>query len=425
MADSRPSSQKTLTSPRLDQLRSDLRAGSVEAALDTFWHEVGRHGTPLIEEIDGDQDHRLVTFLWRDTETNTENVVVVGGPAHWWDLRANTLENLPNTDLWHATFRARSDLRGRYVLCANDSLGDLPDEGTPEYETRWANFLPDPLNPNVFVWPKHPVDPNSSEEVESILELPDAPKQPWLERRHGVARGNVEEHTFRSTVLKNERSVWVYQPADHVAVSGHLPLLVLFDGFDWMHIEPTIVPTLDNLIAEGVIPPMVVVLPDALDFKTRSRELPCHELLLPFLQEELLPWARQRWNVTSNPAHSIVSGRSYGGLAAAFVGLRIPKVFGNVLSQSGSFWWKAHTEYDLEAEILTRRFAQEPRVPVRFWLEVGLQEGSYMLPTNRHLRDVLDAKGYDVSYREYNGGHDQLCWRGSLADGLRSLTAAW
>jgi enterochelin esterase family protein len=114
-----------------------------------------------------------------------------------------------------------------------------------------------------------------------------------------------------------------------------------------------------------------------------------------------------------------------GGLTAAYAALRHPEVFGNVLSQSGSFWWPRGTPYDVGAEQLTREYARTPRRPVRFYLEVGLHEGDFMLSSNRHLRDVLVALAYDVEHVELNGGHSWLTWRGSLADGLVSLTRRW
>ena len=67
-----------------------------------------------------------------------------------------------------------------------------------------------------------------------------------------------------------------------------------------------------------------------------------------------------------------------------------------------------------------------PKLPLRFYLEAGLMEdkprdGVSLLTANRHLRTVLRARGNSVEYREFNGGHSILNWRGSFADGVLAL----
>ncbi len=66
---------------------------------------------------------------------------------------------------------------------------------------------------------------------------------------------------------------------------------------------------------------------------------------------------------------------------------------------------------------------------IKLYLAAGLLEtivnshnfGHYMLATNRHMRDVLTARGYAFRYREFNGVHHELNWQLELAEGLRYL----
>jgi enterochelin esterase family protein len=203
-------------------------------------------------------------------------------------------------------------------------------------------------------------------------------------------------------------------------------LALFFDG--QAALELLEVPTVfDNLIATGLISPMVVVMLDSPDAQTRNRELPCYPPLAAFLDQELLPWLRSHYgNLTQDPARNLVSGASYGGLAAVYAGLTQSEIFGKVLAQSGSFWWRPD---DIsEPAWLTRQFVQTPLLPVEFYLEVGLFEctttpgdGPTQLQANRHLRDVLQAKGYKVHYSEYWGGHEYLNWSYSRAKALSIL----
>ena len=409
--------EKLLISPRISALEQVL-ASSNRDALETFWQEITEQGTPLIESIEGDNEHNLVTFLWRD-KGDTRNVVVFAGPAGWDQPSDNQMTHVLNTDIWHRTYRVRSDLRTIYLLSPNDPLTEL--NSSDAYGTR---AVPDPLNPRQFVYPKDEEDPNDRDIVVSVIELPNAPSQPWITPRADVAKGKVEMHRLRSAILDNERRVWVYTPPNYTTNGESYGLLLVFDGVAYIDLVPT--PTiLDNLLSEGKLPPLVAVIPDSLNQETRSRELPCYQPFVDFLTQELMLWVHRQYHVTYDPAQTVVAGSSYGGLASAFVGLRASEVFGNVLSQSGSFWWNWDAENEhIPQEWLTQQFIAGPRLPVRFYMDVGLQEkgkATEMVPSNRHLRDVLALKGYEVHYAEFNGGHDYICWRGSLADGLLAL----
>src|SRR5579862_4498546 len=407
-----------LVSSRIAALERSLAHGD-SAALPAFWQEISEHGAPLMETVEGDNEHYLVTFLWRGGD-DTENVVVFGGPAGWDRPKDNQMTRLLGTDLWHKTYRVRSDLRITYLLSANDPLTDVSNLAA-DYGTR---LVADPLNPRQFVYTKDDEIPDDKEATVSVLELPAAPAQPWIVPRPGVAKGRVEMYRLRSEILKNERRVWVYTPPGYTTDGEPYGLLLLFDGLAYIDFVPT--PTiLDNLLSEGKIPPLVAVIPDSLDQETRNRELGCHQPFVELLTRELMPWVHQHYHVSYDPKQAIVAGSSRGGLAAAFVGLRASEHFGNVLSQSGSFWWDKDPEDGMPQNWLIQQFVASPRLPLRFYCEVGLRERSFegidMVACNWHMRDVLLLKGYEAHYAEFSGGHEYICWRGSLADGLLKL----
>lgn len=259
----------------------------------------------------------------------------------------------------------------------------------------------------------------------SVLEPPEAPSRSYDERRPGVPMGQIEMFHLRSTILDNERRVWVYTPPGYTREGEAYGLLVLFDGLAYIDMIPTPV-ILENLLAEAKIPPLVCVLIDSLASEVRNRELPCYQPFVDYLAEELLPWVRYSYHATSNPARTIVGGSSYGGLAASYAALRAPETFGNVLSQSGSYWWKP--EGDTEHEWLAQQYVTSPRLPLRFYLDVGRREvyatpnhGPSQVEVNRHMRNVLQAKGYEVHYAEFPGGHDYTYWRRTIVDGLLRL----
>ncbi len=411
-----------LLSPRLVALRDRIKSGDREA-LDNFWKEISERGAPIIEAAKDSDGYVLVTILWRASE-ETRNVFVF----RLGDVN-KPMVRLLDTDLWHKTFQLQKAARFIYQLATN-----LPDPKEWRGITRFAGALRnDPLNPLQFAERSNEFNPYEVT-FASAVELPSAEPQSWSVVRPTVPTGRVQRDRFTSKVLGNERPIWIYTPHRYAADKKPYGLLVLTDGGLYVN-TGRVATTLDNLIAAGVIPPLVAVMVDNPD---RGRELSCSSAYADFLAQEIVPWARANYHATDRPEQTIIGGASSGGLQAAFVGLKHAEVFGNVLSQSGSFPWKPDGEK--EYEWLNRQFAASPRLPLRFSFEAGLLEGTWwwrslvpvspngppvidptLLAANRNLRDTLLSKGYSVHYTEFNGNHGFLNWRGTLASHLIAL----
>jgi enterochelin esterase family protein len=248
--------------------------------------------------------------------------------------------------------------------------------------------------------------------------------QPWIAAKPETPKGTIKELSIDSTHLKEKRRVGVYLPAGYDPKQRY-PLLVVFDGeaYGLAPVPQVSTPTiLDNMIAAKKIPPIVAAL--VANQGIRRRDLSYHEPFGNFIAKELVPKMRSEFHAGSKPDEVIVAGSSLGGLTSTFVAFRHPDVIGKVLSQSGAY--HIHPDRDknlaptVEGNQITREIAAAPRKPLTFYVETGLFEG-VLRDSNRHLRDVLVAKGYPTTYREFHGGHDYWVWRGTISDGLIAL----
>jgi enterochelin esterase family protein len=246
--------------------------------------------------------------------------------------------------------------------------------------------------------------------------------QAWDVPRSEVPKGTVTIASVEDTYAKRSRKVWVYTPASYdrsPAVTHHL--LVLFDGADYTADIPAST-ILDNLHAAAAIAPTVAVMIDNTD--GRIADLANHQAFADFVAKDLVKWAQAHYRIQPGPANTIAAGYSAGGLAAAYVAYRYPGIIGKVLAQSGAFW-RGNEGGASPAEWLTAQFAASPRLPLRFYIEVGADEtgttagGPVFIETNRRLRDTLQGKGYELRYVEVPGAvHNPAHWRTQLGPGL-------
>jgi len=406
--------------PMLDALRADPTRET------EFWNDVARTRAPLIDADPASSQHSLVTYVWK-LPPHARHVVVQPG---FGDTTSNVMEQIDGTRVCHASYRYRNDVRASYSFVPDMPLIAWATPSAKELAELQAFMLAnraqsDPHAREEFVSRAGAGEPDV---VTSVLALHDAIDDSAAHKRAHVARGAIDKHTFMSRLLGNERNVWVYTPPGYATSDRALPVLVIFDGGNALTQIP-VHRMLDNLLADGRIQPVVGVFIDNPTPTSRNDELPCNETFARFVEDEVLPWLRARYPVSHAREDHYVTGVSYGGLASMWMGYRLPHVFGNILSQAASLWWGPGYRIDVPRseggytpEWLIDRFAESARLPLRFWLEIGLLEHpSLMLEPNRRMKAVLEAKGYDVTYREFCGGHDSAMWRGSLIQALTTM----
>jgi enterochelin esterase-like enzyme len=258
---------------------------------------------------------------------------------------------------------------------------------------------------------------------------------PWITPHAGIPHGKVSETSIRDDIYKKTRRIWVYTPAGYDARAKPYPLLVVLDGADNISASTDIpLPVmLDNLIAAKKIPPMIAVMVDNYSGPERIADLGNRADFGHFMADELIPWARKQWNITTDPKRVITTGSSAGGLGAMNLAFFRPDLYGNVLSQSGAFWRGNEGSNDEPYEWLTSQVKAAPKKPINIYMEVGALEtrravgvGPVFIEAHRRLRDALLARGYVVEYKEIAGAqHEPNHWKNALPDGLIAITKSW
>jgi enterochelin esterase family protein len=317
------------------------------------------------------------------------------------------LERIEDTNIYFKSYKLLKGVRATYNFSKNNLLE--PKNPTENYFKYADSIIPDPLNSKKYLFKINGISFPINE-----FESPEAPPQPWYGKRANIDYGKVEEFTSYSEVLNNKRKILVYTPPNYS--KNHIPyhFLLSFDGI-WSEEIAKASSTLDNLIADDKIPPVVAIMVEnfgSTNGALRSSELSTNPKFLKYVIKELLPWGYENFNITTKPSQSVIAGGSDGGVASTFIAFNHPEIFGNVLSMSGAYW---------KVGWCTRQFGQSERLPLKFYLDVGVLEEaspSGIFKANRNFHKVLQEKGYPVHYTEFLGGHDLICFRGSIADGL-------
>lgn len=391
---------------RIEELEKELENKNNNVLIE-FWNNIKKSGTPLIEDIDGEEEYSLVTLIYREKK-ELENVVFIP-PVGMRKLENCKMDKIPNSDLWYIAYKVKKDIRFSYQFSPNDPLNN-------DWERRWKNVQDDEFNKNKLNFTGKVSD---KYRTVPFVVLEKAKEHIWVKEDLTSPKGKIEDLKLYSNTLKEERNISIYTPNGYSKNNEPYGVLLLNDGFEYINILSA-QNVLDNLIAKKEIPPIVTVFVHST--KDRTENLKCNDEFSKFLACEVMTYVEKEFNISNKSEDNIIGGYSLGGLAASYTALKYPDIFGNVLSQSGLYWYK-RDDYKSEDKLwIINEFASIERLPIKFYINVGdIEPKISMIDTNVQFSEALKKLGYKVKFETFGSGHDYLCWGETLADGLKYL----
>jgi enterochelin esterase family protein len=330
-------------------------------------------GNPVIE-------NETATFLWQGRSP----VLLVDDTHNWDESPRSMVRAAPG--LWLITLQLPPDAYLEYAFL---------DPATGER-------VADPLNPDK-VW-------NGIGAWNNYFYMPRGVPTELAVPVNAADRGTLTRHqvSTHGHAAGAKRTVHLYQPP----VSHPVPLLVVYDGSDYLK-RARLNVIVDNLVAMKRVRPFAMALVQN-GGAARTLEYSCADATLDFIFDQVIQLAQEHLTLIPPGGEPYgILGASLGGLMALYTGLRLPHIFGKVLSQSGAFFLP-----DLHSVIadLVRCL---PPPDIHVWMDVGILE--YLLEGNREMYALLKQYKVPLTYREFSGGHNYTSWRNDVWQGLEKL----
>ncbi len=234
-------------------------------------------------------------------------------------------------------------------------------------------------------------------------------------KREGIQHGMLELVEYESTTIGIKRKALVYTPPGY-SVEQKYPVLYLLHGIggdenEWARNgSPDVI--LDNLYADKLAVPMIVVLPNGRAAKdvTASDPIPKQSPAFAAFEQDLLadliPFIEQTYAVKSDRGSRALAGLSMGGGQALNFGLNNLDTFAWV----GGFSSAPNTRRPAE---LIKDSAEAIRKLRLLYITCGDKDGLFRISQGVH--SWLDEQKVPHIYRVIpGGGHDFKVWKSDL-----------
>lgn len=250
-----------------------------------------------------------------------------------------------------------------------------------------------------------------------------------------VAHGDLLTVTYHAKALGAERRMYVWTPPGYDGKGEPLPVLYFYHGFGDTGLsaidQGRLPQIMDNLLAEGKIKPMLVVVPDTETDITEAipENFPPKERRKEFyplnaqaadreLMQDIIPLIDSRFNVRKDADGRALAGLSQGGFQALYSGMHHLEHFGWLATFSGV------TTATVPDAGITRQLDNAQAVNKQlhnFTVVVG-EKDSVTGKDIAGLKKELESKGVHFDYKMYPGlNHEMDVWRPAYAEFVQKV----
>src|SRR4051794_21581956 len=140
----------------------------------------------------------------------------------------------------------------------------------------------------------------------------------------------IEEQIIKSSILGRDVKYTIYLPADYTSSERTYPVVYLLHGYTddntgWLQFGE-INRYADKAIAEGIIPPMIIVMPNG-DSSFYINSYDGKEKYEDFFIKEFMPSIEKTYRIKAEKKYRGVAGLSMGGYGSLIYALKYPELF--------------------------------------------------------------------------------------------------
>jgi len=261
----------------------------------------------------------------------------------------------------------------------------------------------------------------------------------------------IEERTIKSSILSKAVKYTIYLPADYDHSERTYPVVYLLHGFTddntgWLQFGE-INRYADKAIADGTIPPMIIVMPNG-DSSFYINSYDGKEKYEDFFIKEFMPSIEKTYRIKAEKRYRGVGGLSMGGYGSLIYALKFPDLFAATAPLSAAVFDDStmvsmpDSNYEfIAAQLFGRGLKGKARLnkayydnsilkivetksaddlkKVRYWIDCG--DDDFLTKGNCLLHILLTDKKIPHEFRVRDGSHNWTYWRTGIVDALKFI----